>query len=75
MGGRVAQIRKGTSMKKAEMIERLEKLQKLLSMDAQDVAEQVNAKHPNWTYKFDSSDAYPYMVGYAQEEIKYILNN
>lgn len=62
-------------MKKAEMVERLKKLQELLNMDAKDVAEQVNAKHPDWVYKMDSSDAYPYMVGWVQGEINYILTH
>ena len=62
-------------MKKAEMIEMLKELQELLNMDAQDVAKQVNEKHPDWEYKFDSIDAYPYMVGRAQFAINYILSH
>ena len=62
-------------MKKAEMIERLKELQELLNMDAKDVAEQFNEKHSDWEYKFDSNDAYPYMVGRAQYAVNYILSH
>lgn len=65
---------KGASMKKAEMVKRLEELQVLLNMDAKDVAEEHNTKHPNW-HQLSETDAYPYMVGRAQYAINYILSH
>lgn len=60
-------------MKKSEMIKRLKELQELLNMDAKDFAERYNAEHAGGGFKMDTSDAYPYMVGWAQGEINYIL--
>lgn len=62
-------------MKKAEMVERLKRLQEILNMDAKDVAERYNAEHKDVGYKFDTCDAYPYMVGMAQYQINYILSH
>ena len=62
-------------MKKAEMIERLKELQELLNMDAKDFAERYNAEYAGGGFKMDTSDAYPYMVGWAQGEINYILTH
>ena len=61
-------------MTKAEMVKRLEELQVLLNMDAKDVAEEHNTKHPNW-HQLSETDAYPYMVGRAQFVVNYILSH
>lgn len=62
-------------MKKEEIIKRLTALQALLDMDAKDFAERYNAEHAGGGFKMDTSNAYPYMVGWAQGEINYILTH
>lgn len=62
-------------MKKAEMVKRLKELQELLAMDTQDWADKYNAEHADRAYKMTPSDAYPYMLGWAEAEIKYILTH
>lgn len=62
-------------MKKAEMMKRLKELQEFLEKDAEEIAEQYNASHEHLSYKMKTSDAYPYMVGWAEAEIKYILTH
>ena len=62
-------------MKKTEIIERLTALQEILNMDAKDMAAKYNAEHPDGGYTMKPGDAYPYMVGWAQGEINWILSH
>ena len=62
-------------MKKAEIIERLNGLEEILGKDADAFAEEYNKKNPADVYKLERRDTYPFRVGWALEEIKYILNN
>lgn len=65
-----------TKMRKDLMVKELEDLLKILRTDAKEYAEGLNEdleKEGKYTYRYTTTDTYPYRVGVAIATIKWIL--